>query len=110
MLMTQYENAYARTDRTDGLGFGSGTVGARSPIWRIHADSSAASTSSGAIDCEILENNSREEEIEEQCHENARLSNPSDPVHHNLFLELPSSAQTETGSGKAISNYLYFHY
>ena len=73
-----------------------------------HADSSAASTSSGDFDCEIVENNSSEEEIEEQCHENARVSNQSDPSSSSQSV--PSSAQTETGSGKAISNYFYFRY
>ena len=63
----------ARTERTDGLGFGSVSLGARSgqkpepgshhqlemsdeESDGVHADSSAAYTSSGDIDCEIIEN------------------------------------------------------
>jgi hypothetical protein len=71
-----------------------------------HADSSAASTSSGEIDCEMVDNNSSEEEIDEKSHESALVSNQLDPSSSSQSV--PSSAPTETGSGKAISNYFIF--
>ena len=68
-----------------------------------NSDSSAASTSSGEIDCEIVDNNSSEEEIDEQSHESALLRNQSDPSSSSQSV--PSSAPTETGSDKTASNY-----
>ncbi len=68
-----------------------------------HTDSLAASTYSGEIDCKIVDNNSSEKEIDEQSHESALQSNQSDPSSSSQSV--PSSAPTETGSGKAISNY-----
>jgi hypothetical protein len=60
-----------------------------------HTDSFAASTSSGEIDCEIVDNNSSEEKIDEQSRESALLSNQSDPSSSSQSV--PSSAPTETG-------------
>ena len=68
-----------------------------------NSDSSASSISSGEIDCEIVDNNSSEEEIDEQSHESALLRNQSDPSSSSQSV--PSSAPTETGSDKTVSNY-----
>ena len=43
-----------------------------------HGDSSAASTSSGEIDCEIVDDNSYDEKIDDQSPENSCLGDRSD--------------------------------
>ena len=55
-----------------------------------HGDSSAASTSSGEIDCEIVDDNSYDEKIDDQSPENSCLGDRFD---------------SSSGSGPVISNY-----
>ena len=66
-----------------------------------HEDSSDASSSSGDIDCEIVDDSSRDEEIDEQLHEEECLGpRSSDPSSQSL----PPLSRKEPGSSKEISS------
>jgi hypothetical protein len=66
-----------------------------------HAVSSTGSTSGGDSDCKIVDNESSDGIVDDQCQESAILSNQSDPAEPQY---VPPPTPKETGSGKVISN------